>query len=149
MKNLYRSFLEFRRSIQRVICWIPIIYKDRDWDHAYIIDILVYKLERMRDCILRNAIIEDAQKVADEIDECVRRLKATIDTNWADKERDAFHAKYNLSEASIIDFFGFLDANPKIKKEFNAINKRGYKAEEKQFQEAFNYLRDHIRNWWD
>ena len=44
-----------------------ILKNDEDWDWAYILRLLKYKLERTRKCISANAIIRDAPKVARQI----------------------------------------------------------------------------------
>jgi len=36
---------ELRRSIQKLYYWFHIIWKDRDWDHDYIFEILKHKLK--------------------------------------------------------------------------------------------------------
>ena len=37
----------FINSIKNLIKWFPIIWRDRDWDYAYIEDILLFKLNNM------------------------------------------------------------------------------------------------------
>jgi hypothetical protein len=40
---------EFIRGVGNIIRWIPTIYKDRHWDHAFITDLLQKKLEFTRE----------------------------------------------------------------------------------------------------
>jgi hypothetical protein len=40
---------EFIRGVYNIIRWIPTIYKDRHWDHAFITDIIQKKLEFTRE----------------------------------------------------------------------------------------------------
>lgn len=37
----------FKNSIKNLIKWFPIIWQDRDWDHGYVEDILLFKLNNM------------------------------------------------------------------------------------------------------
>jgi hypothetical protein len=39
-------FREFKRSIKNLWKWFPVIWKDRDWDHFYIYEILEFKLRK-------------------------------------------------------------------------------------------------------
>jgi hypothetical protein len=77
--------IQVYKNIVRIIEWIPILWKDRDWDYAFILRLLHYKLERTRDCIVRNNIIVDANKVADEINHSLEQLDKIIN-NEADDE---------------------------------------------------------------
>ncbi|HEX5186511.1 MAG TPA: hypothetical protein VFV86_06435 [Nitrososphaeraceae archaeon] len=45
---------EFVRSIHNIIRWFPIIWKDRDWDHVYILEILKKKIEFQREYLITN-----------------------------------------------------------------------------------------------
>ena len=52
-------------GISNIIKWIPIIYKDRDWDDSYIFDILKFKLIQQRKELVnsnRHAGVEDINK---------------------------------------------------------------------------------------
>ena len=42
-KYLHRDFIE---GIKNLIKWFPIIWKDRNWDHSYIYEILKFKLKK-------------------------------------------------------------------------------------------------------
>jgi hypothetical protein len=39
-------FRELKRSIQNVVYYLPIIWKDRDWDHGYMETIMLAKLKK-------------------------------------------------------------------------------------------------------
>jgi len=56
--------------------WLPIIWKDRDFDHYYFFRILSAKLGRMEDCI-RNGVFESSEETANKLliaKECCERL---------------------------------------------------------------------------
>lgn len=40
---------QFFQGLRNIIRWMPTIYRDRDWDHAFINDLLQKKLEFMRE----------------------------------------------------------------------------------------------------
>ena len=46
-KNIGYRFKYIYNSIKNLIKWFPIIWRDRDWDHAYIEDMLLFKLNNM------------------------------------------------------------------------------------------------------
>lgn len=49
--NLSRKITEWwyfiTRGIKNLVYWFPLIWNDRDWDHAYMEYILLHKLKRM------------------------------------------------------------------------------------------------------
>ena len=46
-KNIGYRFKYAYNSTKNLIKWFPIIWNDRDWDHAYVEDILLFKLNNM------------------------------------------------------------------------------------------------------
>lgn len=45
---LFWGLFSFIHSIKNIIRWMPILYRDRDWDYYYIYSILQKKLEHVR-----------------------------------------------------------------------------------------------------
>lgn len=70
--------LEFFRRIKKLYQWNKILWNEFDWDWVYIIELLCYKLERTRKCILSNNVIEDAQQVHDQILEVETLLREAL-----------------------------------------------------------------------
>ncbi len=60
--------------------WLPIIWKDRDWDDSYITEILIKKLEKQRDYFLSDKpIISNAKKYAGQMQKVIDGLNKTKD----------------------------------------------------------------------
>lgn len=55
------------RRVKKIIEYIPLLWKDEDWDYCYLIDMLDYKLKRMAKCIDDNDIIADKEIVIGDI----------------------------------------------------------------------------------
>jgi len=45
--DLEQKIRYFGNSIKNLIKWFPIIWNDRDWDHGYVEDMLLFKLNNM------------------------------------------------------------------------------------------------------
>ena len=142
------AIANFFGNIWRTLCWVPIIYKDRDFDWCFTIELLIFKLHRIRKCILENGIIEDAQQVHDEILECANKLQAMLEDNWCFDEIDAMWER-NGGEPDICKCHEYLKAHPDIDKEYWALIQKHNEISEAKFKEAFDFLRDNIRKWWD
>lgn len=47
MKNILYFFKNLCRGLKNLWVWLPIIWKDRDFDYGYFLDMFDYKLQRM------------------------------------------------------------------------------------------------------
>jgi len=52
--NIKSSIRNFFMSISNLIKWIPVIWKDRNWDDAYIYDILQFKIFQQRKYLVKH-----------------------------------------------------------------------------------------------
>jgi hypothetical protein len=57
-RKTWRSYvpywlLNFIDGVKNIITWMPIIYKDKNWDHSYIYNIIEFKLLQQRNCLVK------------------------------------------------------------------------------------------------
>jgi hypothetical protein len=45
LTTIKRTFRNFKQGIKNFLYWTPIIWKDRNWDHYYVFEILKHKLK--------------------------------------------------------------------------------------------------------
>ena len=74
---------ELKRSLLSLWYWLPIIWKDRNWDHHYIYEILKHKLKAQSEYIGRRGFHTRAQQDARNMRWCVSLIQ---------KEQDEFYA---------------------------------------------------------
>ena len=67
LNNIKYFFYDIKYRIQNIIYYLPIIWKDRDWDNEYILDLLKYKLKKNEKNLRKYSIAVDSDKTADEI----------------------------------------------------------------------------------
>lgn len=80
MKILFKNIIYYFRKCKNIIRWIPTLWKDEDWDDAYIVDILIKKLEHQRDFFLSDrALSMESEKTAAEIQYVIDMLNKTKD----------------------------------------------------------------------
>jgi len=78
LHNLYIFFrYDIDQGIVNLVRWFPIIWKDRNWDHEFLWDMLYKKLTLMERC-LRDVDDVGGTKRADEIKVCTLLLKRLI-----------------------------------------------------------------------
>lgn len=73
--RMIRPIRKFFHKIKKIISYLPYLWKDEDWDWCFILDLLIYKLERTRDCLIRNDIFVGVDLVACDISETIYLLK--------------------------------------------------------------------------
>ena len=132
------------RFILRLIRWIPVLYKQEEWDFGYIYPILELKIKE-----LRKAISEDTWHTEDcikeeleQIDEVLSCLDKYI--NWTDyieiPETPKNHDEFPKTEDGLYAW------NPT--KEQHKAYQKANKFEEENFNKFWNKLKEYHRNWW-
>jgi hypothetical protein len=89
----YRFFMR----ISHVIGWIPVIWRDYDWDHEFLYIIMREKMRRMRLNHERVRLIADWEKVAGELRECEGALGRLIEDDYARERHRAHREKFGDS----------------------------------------------------
>ena len=59
---------DIKDGLQNLWDYLPLIWKDRDWDHAFLDRLLIFKLKRMENHHRNHChIIRDWERIADEL----------------------------------------------------------------------------------
>ena len=61
-------------GVKNLYKWFWVIWKDRDWDHYYIFQVLKFKLEKQANHLAENGFHNDAQRDAELMMTCVRLI---------------------------------------------------------------------------
>ena len=61
-------------GVKNLYKWFWVIWKDRDWDHYYILQVLKFKLEKQADHLAENGFHNNAQRDAELMMTCVRLI---------------------------------------------------------------------------
>jgi hypothetical protein len=147
------------KGIENVIYWFPVIWKDRDWDHYYIYEILKTKLEKQATNIYNSGNHVDSKYDAERMFLCARLIQLQqeelYEYEWADPIYDEnleeyfkkYPRQYKRAISGEFDRPGLepLDENNKdlIAMEIALENqKRSRKL-------LFKILDQNITRWWD
>jgi len=166
-KNITYPFRDFYRRVRNVFRWIPIIWKDRDYDDSYITEILIKKLEFTRDFYLSDkAYSAEAEKVAEEIQEAIDRLHMTRDS-WEFYESPAHDIIEEKWGKTTFEFIPLEDrpglnemvsktekvVTPEDKEQYSEDFRKAMKTARKEYmkdkKEAYKFIAKHIDGWWD
>jgi len=61
-------------GVKNLYKWFWVIWKDRDWDHHYIFEVLKFKLEKQAKHLAEDGFHNDAQRDAELMMTCVRLI---------------------------------------------------------------------------
>ena len=146
-------------STRNVFHWLPVIWKDNDWDYCYLEEILLFKLKNMEKFFKSDKThVADAKEIAEEIPEVVALLERIREENYIPLVDPDFDNWINQS----CTFLSTKNENGTFHKEF--ITPEWTEEERKHRQEiynkaenmnqadlakAFGLIAKNIRKWWD
>lgn len=136
-----------------------VLADDRDWDFAYLLKMIQYKLSRMRKA-LKGGYNADSDKVCAQILEVEQAIGRIYDDDYSLKRIDAIHKKYDVRFGTKDEDGHCLFATlPRKKngtfdeKAYNAEMKQAYKDADaemrKDLEIAFDGMKKNVLGWWD
>lgn len=121
MKHKIRSIIDGLKNLWK---WRKVIYKDRDWDHYYIYEILKTKLKFQAEYMMKHGITEKANEDAEKMLRCVDLIDKAQNEYYLDKAMTSENwTNENFDEA--------------------------IKKHDECRKEVFNILEKNIEFWWD
>jgi len=151
-------------GIKNIFIWMPVIYKDRQWDHYYFFKILEFKLTLMANMFEKEGHGINSHKDAKQMRICAELCKRFSEDNYSEETLKAHAEKWGDLKMDFKDDpkksgFGSLKMYrekciTEKEKTMECIeNKKIWDHEEKMKQQDINKLFDtlkkYIRGWWD
>lgn len=135
-----RCFVE---SVERVVSWLPIIWKDKDWDADYHLShIIIHKLERVIP-VLENGHTVSGPKDAKRMRIVVEHFKRYMDiykyVPQGHIEMEFVDSDHPYAKRAII----------KTTKYDRYLNDRADRLEQWHWSEAWRIISKYGRGWWD
>ena len=132
------------RFILRLFRWIPVLWKQEEWDFGYTYDLLEQKIKDLRACIKT-----DDRHTSECIQEELEQIDSVLDhldkyRNWTD---------YIEIPEPPEDFQRFTDTEDELKQmhfteEEHEAYQRAHEFEEEHFNAFWDELKNHGGNWW-
>jgi hypothetical protein len=183
MKKIYIEIRYFFRQLftgfKNLWKWFPIIWKDRDWDDAFIFNVLKFKLQNTADELERAAFFVGYEHEVSRIRMCIKLINliqeeyyeleyfdyewstfefvptGELDENGKDK---FFEMKSQVFEDKLDDYFvKYPLAYKRVIQKIGYDDSRririaihiGRDNHERAKRLLFNTLSKHIENWWN
>lgn len=170
--------LNFIRGIKNIIYWLPIIWKDRNWDDHYIFEIMMHKLKAQSKYIGERNIHTRAKRDAEVMMTCVRLMKkvqdewytmeymdycktkhwfepiedkpgySTLKSKELEENFDDYFAKYPLIYKRVISGEGIFKLDKANYKRTIAMN-IAHINHDRARKLLFKIMEENIEGWWD
>ena len=118
-----------------------------DWDYDFLYEMIYWKLDRIRNRIKEDDILEETDRVYDEITEALKQLEIYYNPNIVVKEPEWIEERFRAR----IDDPNF--ALPKRTKEQEEEEMNYYKefhaVQQQAWDKFHDLLKKHAQGWWD
>ena len=166
---------EFIKGVKNIFKWLPIVWKDRDYDDGYIFDVLKFKLKNTAKYIGDRDWHEDAKRDSQRMMTCVRLIEKVkgeyYNMEWMDYHNsdynfvdlpDGKHKELKVTRISE-NFDDYFAKHKSSYKKIMSGEKAVYGNDEKQHTAMslsrykhnqarrllFTIMERHIEGWWD
>ena len=170
--------LNFKRGIENLWYWLPVIWKDRNWDSSFIFDILSHKLKAQAKYIGDREMHVSAERDAEVMMACVRLIEKVQEewysmeymdyhktkhwfepisdkpgySTWGSKQIeenfDDYFAKYPLIYKRVLNGEGWLKIEDENDKDRIASN-IAHINHDRARKLLFKIMEQNIERWWD
>lgn len=162
--KIFRPFRHFFENIYHVLHWIPVIWKDRDWDYSFIYFLLEFKLKNMIHFFKNYTHTAEPTntEIINTINECVKLLDKIQNNNYSqdalkqigfkDKYPDfKLHMEFVPVEGHEKEYstINWNFENEEQEKYYNQNHAVAEQLETNDIDRLFDLMAENIRNWWD
>ncbi|MDO8519837.1 MAG: hypothetical protein Q7T11_06710 [Deltaproteobacteria bacterium] len=151
--ELERKMTEYRQVLK----------DDYDWDYAYILKLLCYKLARTRKCILKNNIVSSSKLIGRQIQTIHDLLIRVMEDDYDEEVSKEFYKKYGRvrmifqkaekgAKAIPVIFRYAKETRQKshlIRKERRKLFRKADRMRARDLKRAFHLMPKQILSWWD
>jgi hypothetical protein len=149
MKNPIDKVETFVWNIKNIAEWVPVLWNNWDWDYGRLLDIMVFKLERMSKFFGTDAIVGDKLKTKAEIQQCIFLINKF--RNYENEAFEPYHTKFRNSEYYDQDLEIIM--NHQITEEegemLDLCTAKSIELRNKYKRELIEFLVEHFDNWSD
>ena len=85
LKNIHRSYYSFIQGLENLKFWLPIIWKDRDWDYDYTLEVLDAKLKKQLKYLKLKRDIYEVDLSVERIQLCINLLQKIRESYYGDE----------------------------------------------------------------
>lgn len=147
--KVYSKVVGFWESLERVFYWVPIVWRNHDFEETFLLDLMRAKLKRMEP-VISNGYGVDSKKHGKEIKTCILLLDRILDGDYsklAQIRDDLYDRSFFEDESGNFTIFEFKDKESE--KEFHRLMLHKKYLEDQDIRYLFKFMGRNINKWWD
>jgi hypothetical protein len=86
---------DIKKGVINLIRWFPVVFKDRDWDHHFMYEIMKLKLKNMSKYLEKYGHHVGGDRDVERINTCVRLIQKIQDDFYASEYNDYHESKFH------------------------------------------------------
>ena len=142
MKNIYTGIMNLSR-------YFRIIWNDRDWDYAYLMELIAFKLERMERSIREDPYHFETARRARPLRVCRAALERLNANDFMSEEWNAYFKLYPMEFIDAGDgHMQIIDYGPKAASVCTKLIEDTEKARLKEEARFWRIFRNYYNSWW-
>lgn len=163
LEDFWHSVVDFFRGFKRVFYFLPVIWRDRDWDFDFLLTLIEHKLKSMQNYFLHGEITtrENYSKMVDGINDTLDHIRKYRESSeWYDVEcggcpidityetKPSEELKGCVSLVSINSETGkpLTDEEEAV---YNKYLKGSFEFEKRQWEAIWECIKKEGESWWD
>ena len=167
-REIRYPFRQIWFGVDNLRFWLPKIWKTRDWDHYYMLEFFIWKMQRHRRYQEKwsRVVAEDRDRQIDTMTQCID-LFTKVNNEWENYEEpasDEFHNKWGELQIECVPSkshpgsFELIDLSDKGLSEdelkqkhedFIKSNTTVKQARKADFERAMSIFVENFDSWWD
>jgi hypothetical protein len=160
---------QFFRRLRNLYRWLPIVWKDQDWDHYFIYEVLKFKLKNQAEYIGKRGLHLSAKRDAQIMMTCVRLIEKIQDEYYASEYFEYYKSHLEFKKLENSELFeisetvtsealeGYFKKYPLIYRlvpDLAAPKSRiafqmAKINQERAHKLLFKIIQENIQSWWD
>jgi len=131
--------------------WKTLVSDHDDGDYAEVLEILRFKLERVRVHIATRKLVKDASRISKEIRKVTHLLDKVIADQYEERRSRRFFARHRIQRKLGVDSKGVLRTGvpEDLRGEFMAEMEAAFDERKADLKRAFDMMADKIWTWWE
>jgi len=148
------KYKEIKEGVRNIKSWLPIIWKDRQYDYGFLLTIMMHKLNLMYEFFNSDETHSaDAKLYATRIRRASGMLNYINSGEYEEAAMEPYYKAYPINY-DISDFDSFIaSVNKELTAEQKELFDKCFKDIDKKYNLAMeifcNIFKEQLRSWWD
>lgn len=137
--NVRIFYFSIINGIKNILYYLPVIWKDRDWDYEFTLDLLKAKLIKQRNYFKKSNLVVETPQMIEQINNTLQAI---------DDFGNYFEVCEDSSQGLLKEIQDILDCHKQEPLVQNFFTK-AEKVKQDRWCKIFDTMKDNMQGWWD